>query len=68
MSTLLEDVRKAELIKQTNKDAWYCSGFERNAKAEVQLFWACSVCDYEVKGKGLNAPDFVCPCCGGKKP
>lgn len=40
MSTLLKDVRKAELIKQTNKDAWYCSGLKETPKQKYNSFGA----------------------------
>lgn len=42
-----------------------CSGFERNDKAEVTIFWECQKCGYEIAG-GLDRPEIPCPCCGAQ--
>ena len=48
------------------KTKWICSGFERNAKAQVLIFWECEECEFEMPGNGLNPPDCECPECYSK--
>lgn len=42
---------------------WINTGFERNEKGEVVIYWECSECEFEAFGVGMQKPVCACPIC-----
>ena len=42
---------------------WINSGFDRNEKGEIVIYWKCSECGFEGHGVGMMKPVCACPQC-----
>ena len=42
---------------------WINSGFDRNEKGEIVIYWQCSECGFEGHGVGMMKPVCACPNC-----
>ena len=55
---------KITFAGRSRKMEWLDSGFDRNEKGEVFIYWECNECGFGIIGNGLQKPVCKCPYCG----